>query len=343
MKTINILSASFVIILLSSCMKILNDFEFEDKDPKIVVQARFNPDSVVRVFVTRSLDMFDRREVRALSEATVNLFTEEESLIVFRNDSSGWYSIDSGQIAPGKNYRLEIKADGYPKASSEFLVPVVPEIDRVDTTKIREVNNGPYWYGPAVKGKCTLHFNDNPETEDYYVVSMKRKIPQYIWGDSWEPIDTTFSYDFADISSKSPYLELVYHNYSGYQRNNEYSDWYSQKLIFSDKLFNGNSDVSIEILFNPEYIEVSETDEVPEEFIDIFFSSVDKHFYEYASAKAEINRSEGNPLAEPVTPYSNVIDGYGLVYGVSENKIAVNITGLFSEEDYRYGDGYYEY
>ncbi len=342
MKTINILSASFVIILLSGCMKILNDFEFEDKDPKIVVQAKFNPDSIARVFVTRSLDMFDRREVKMLSDATVNLFSEETGPIVFRNDSSGWYSIDSEQIASGKNYRLEIEAEGYPKASSEFLVPVVPEMDRIDTSKIREVGGG-YHYGSMVKGKCTLHFNDNPETEDYYVVSMKQKIPQYIWGDSWEPIDTTYFYNFANINSKSPYLELIYRNYGGYQRNNEYTDWYGQKLIFSDKLFNGNSDVSIEIIFNPEYIEVSDTEEVPEKFIDIFFSSVDKHFYEYASTKAEINRSEGNPLAEPVTPYSNVIDGYGLVYGVSEKKIAVNITGLFSEEDYRYGDGYYEY
>lgn len=336
MKALYIVFFFIVAILFSACMKTLEDFEFEDKDPIIVVHAKFNPDSVTRVFVSRSLDMFDRREIKVISGASVKLFSGNDSL-AFNNDNDGWYSLAPGSTLPGNNYRLEIEAQGYPTASSEFYVPLLPEISRVDTSKIREVDGEYYYGGSQVKGKITLHFEDNPDTEDFYVVSMKSTVVQV---DFNEVSDTSYITIFSNITTSSPYLEVFYNDYMGYQNPPIDDVWGVKKLIFSDRLFNGKADVSIDILFQPEYRDIPMEGEIPEEIVDIYFSSIDKHLFEYARTKAEMYRVDENPLAEPVTPYSPVSNGFGLVYGLTEQKIEVNITGLFSAEDYGYG-GYY--
>jgi hypothetical protein len=340
MKTIySLFSLSFAIILLSGCTKILNDFEFEDKDPKIVVQAKFSPDTAAWIFLTRSLDMYDRRQINPITEASVKLFRGEENMATFDNEGDGWYSVNREYLIPGNNYRLEVESERYPKATSEFTIPILPEIDRIDTTKIREIDIS-YSNMPTTKGKLTLHFRDNPATEDYYVVSLRKQSPQYIYDNNYQIIDTTYYYTYSYITSKSPYLELAYEPLTGYIKPVPDNSWLMKRLLFSDELFNGSDDVSFDIEFRPEYYgNINVNDSTIKDSIEVFFSSVDKNLYQYAKTKAEMNSSEGNPLAEPVTPFSNVTDGYGLVYGLSEKRYLIDLTGLFSWEDY----GYYYY
>lgn len=325
---------------LASCQKILQDFEFEDKDPKLVVQARFDADSTAKVFVTRSLDMYDKRQIKTIAEATANLVDEEGNKTALNSDSSGWYSIAEEHLTPGESYTLEVEKEGFPTASSTFHVPEVPEVLKVDTTKVKEPQG--QWSPPSVRGKFTIHISDNPDTEDYYLVELKKEIPMMIWDDFGSMIiDTVYRYDNMEITSSSPYVDYAYNTWSGYTGSSTDEGNYGKVLLISDRLFNGKQDVSFEIMFFPVLDELKLMAEQPEdEYVDLYIRAVDKHLYEYARTKAEIYKVEDNPLAEPVTPYSSVEGGYGLVYGETSLMYPVDITGLFTEKDY-YGGYYY--
>ena len=332
MKTYTSLFIFMLVLLVSSCTKILTDFEFENKDPKLVIQAKFKADTTTLILVTRSLDMYDRREVKGIEDATVSLLTENGSRLNCSHDSGGWYSITSDQIHVAGSYQLEVEKEGYPTAISSFIVPAVPVINRIDTSTVRELS-GPYG-GSYIRGKLTVFLNDNPATEDYYIISVFKDYPYYEYNDFGYVIDTSVYKDYIYCYTSSPFVELSYDNWAGYVDWKDESERYGNAFVLTDKYFNGDDNVAIELLFDPIFNELRGEGETMEEYLDVYVKAVDKHLFEYARAESEIDKTIDNPLAEPVTPYSSVENGYGLVYGESIARVPVNITGLISEEDY---------
>jgi len=323
-KSFSFLVITIYCLSLVSCTKILHDFEFEDKDPRIAVQARFEADSTVHVLVTRSLDMFDRRGLVTISEASVSLYPENDDQgILFHSDSSGWYSLSPGSITEGVNYELRIEAGEYPPVSASFTVPEFPDIISIDTSHSYSTVS----YGSVSMQiiNFTFQFKDNPLTEDYYILSARSLNEQYTWDDFGNILDTIFVYSGVDLNSKSPYIEVARQQYWGYTTNNQNLTWYGQELYFSDRHFNGNDDVSIEVSYAASDDFYYYNNSSDDRQLDLYFASVDKNFYQYMLAKAEELASANNPLSEPVTPYSNVEEGFGLVYGKSVRKFQYQI------------------
>ncbi|MBN1950035.1 MAG: DUF4249 family protein [Bacteroidales bacterium] len=337
MKLRNILLFGILVLASTSCQKILRDFDFQDKDPLIVIQARFTADSTSLILVSRSLDMYDRREVKTISKAFVFLTNDEGDRISLTMDSAGWYSVAPEYLPASSSYTLEVEAEGFPTARSSFYIPPKPEVISIDTTKIKEIN-GPY-AGTATYGKLIIHLKDDPGTEDFYVIRLKKRTGHFLWSEKEYP-DTAYRYSDVWISSESPYVDLTYDMYNGYMTMEQGVDIQAQRLIVSDRLFNGEPEVTIDVLFSPLMDDLSYEAGVGADSIDVFIASIDEHFYEYARVKAEIISAEGNPLAEPVTPYSTVEDGYGLVYGENQIGYTVDLTGLFTTSDY-YSGVYY--
>jgi len=321
------LYSALLALMLTSCTKILQDFKFDDKEPLIVIQAKFEPDSTVYVFVTRSLDMYDRKEIYKISGASVALVdVNSENKIALHSDSSGWYSLDPGVISEGMNYRLEVEAPGYQNAVASFLVPSLPEITGIDT--IHETSMGPYEYEQYYV-RFTINLRDNPLNEDYYMIYGRVLSPMYSYDNFGNMVDTVYSYSYVELNSKSPFIELTKNIYSGYSVISQNLMMYGHELYFSDRHFNGEDNVSIDVRYSPQLI----YDPSYETLLELFITTIDRNYFDYVWVKMREQSAANNILSEPVTPYSNIDGGLGLVYGKSARKFTFVIKAY---QDYNF-------
>ena len=176
-----ILFVSFIIF--GSCRKKL-DIDIPDTEKHIVLNGIINPDSLIRVRVTKSKGVLDNNEIENLSSAEVKLFKNDifvEDLVF--NDSGYFYS----SVKPDMNVNYEITTD-YPGLNSVkadvFLLPpsVIQSVDTSMQIKINDYGEG--YIDTTYEIHFDLRFNDKAATSDYYFLSLNTLYPVFFYTDT---------------------------------------------------------------------------------------------------------------------------------------------------------------
>lgn len=195
-------------LLLWSCQTVV-EVDFPEHEPKLVVNAVFNPDSLFTVDVSASQSAFSNNEHAPVENATVSLYRAEKHLFDLEHVGSGIYKANQ-KPEPLQQYELRVNAANFPDASGLTYVPTEPDLYNLQASEAPPYDD---WQGATLNASFIL--KDEPGQENFYYLQVfepdtsrdgepyNRHIPLH----SVSPIDMEFSME--------------------------------TRFFFSDKLFNG--------------------------------------------------------------------------------------------------------
>lgn len=289
-------------------------FKGSDVEPKIVIYALLNPDSLVTVTIAESHPVFETRyEPRQITDASVRLYRDggliETLTYVPVTAMPDYYPASrfsryvsmSHKPVNGSTYRIEVEVDGLESAWGETRLPEPVPVISVDTGS---VIIGEY----ASEVKIKLKFRDPAETFNHYRLTARALIGTYL-GNKDEPYDPLFPVTVYDS-------DIGYGTYSepliAPRQEDDLFGMYLQNdfNLFTDELIDGK-EYNLTLGYNysgPPALEYYE-------FIHAWFSlhAITRDIYLYLQSYSAQRQTIDNFLAEPVPVYTNVNGGLGVV------------------------------
>ncbi len=309
----NILFSLFIIIILvsSSCREII-PIEIEDSDRKIVLNALVSEDGL-EARASLSLGINDRNEnVIFINDAILTLYKNDEeqgNLIANPIDNKGHFIMPGFIPEAGANYTLTVDKSPY---ESVYASCQIPASSAIDTIYYQEENLSDFGYTYTVFS-FFITIDDSKDEENFYFISDSATY-KYTYFDYDLQKDTTFSYtESYYMQSNDPIIG---------------SNDYSNRMLFSDELFNGQKravKVSID-----EYAFYNDTT-----ILDFYLYSITKDYYLFLKSKElQMQSDEFARLlgATPVQVYNNVEGGYGYFGGYSYSKKTIRIEGIYRDD-----------
>jgi hypothetical protein len=283
-----------------------------DTGRKIVINGLITTDSLLNLRISKSAyyNALNSLELLDLDSAGVYFYQDNSCIdslhLVSHKPYMGnlYYPSNyrSKSIFPvtGKEYKVIVKAPGYPDATSTTVVPDLVQINKLDTSMLLV---GPDPYHPYLKNVlflCNINFSDPGDETNYYMVEVGRN---YHLNQIPPPIR---------FYTQDPIVEEILGNES----NEPYA------IAFTDKVINGqNYNLKISI-YKDDFRTPSIDDEVGINGISdssdhrnvIYFNlySITEDYYRYIQTFNLYKKNYGNPLTEPVMIYSNITGGYGI-------------------------------
>lgn len=324
----SILSSMF---LLLSCQKVL---EFDDNDikPMLVVNCVLQPDSSVRINLTRSVSALEPTVFFPLlknaslsfsngydSSADFTIITEFDSVYSNYFDyngnrqfvvyETGNYVNSKIKIEPGRKYQLKASAEGFEDITAETEIPFMVGIDNLDTFSVRIKDD----LSTMIERKASLKFTD-PVGDNYYRIKL-------------ENVSLTVSVDpqTGDISYSNPYYSTNYITSNdpvfGYNTGTDiiYSGSNNSFAVFTDQLFDGRQ-YRIEFIYTTDYqYDNTQKDNFFLQIFRVSLVSLSSDYYYYLKTADNQTSSEGDPFSDPVLVYSNVKNGTGILGAITED------------------------
>lgn len=325
--------------IFTSCVKYV-DLEHLRPDPKLVLNSVAQPGVPLTATVSRTWFYTDDNPNVTIDDAKVSLYVNDqyvEDLFWFVEESEynsiGYYQ---AEYAPseGDKLRLEVTKKGFNDVSAECVVPVKPELLKLEV--IKEEYVGSYGY----VGSRTIYrttFKDSPKEGECYLVRGLSGYPvrqydeetgeAYYTGEySWS--HASFDYTYEPIfKNKISVLDEVFGN-----------DWLSgySGRPFSDELINGMEyTLKLSSYFSgyypsyPPYPGGEEPVDIPPYYMKVYLYRLSEPYYQYLMALTELNDLSLNNdlvdagLAEPVRVASNVVGGTGIFGAASVDTLSV--------------------
>ncbi len=305
------LIASLILIVFSQCQKIEKIENAGNITPKIVANCILTDSNNFFITVTKSLSALDNAPIKPIKTAKVEVFDSKgNSEILVYNPAVLAYEGTVMRAIEGEKYKVVISAKGFETVTMETNMP--KEV-KIKTTKFKIQGLNRIYYNTGVKdeyyiyyksGKLTVTFDDDPNEENYYILSLE---------EYWEGSAGSTRWGNSRWECKFPGVETTSDPFTGggYQ------------YYFKDGVFNGKT---IQLDFTtPEgdnnYAGGS-TDSVIGYFVKLNHVSADlsKHWLTVDKAKM----AGSNPFEEPVQIYSNVKNGYGILGGKTQSTAYVS-------------------
>lgn len=315
-------------ILLSQCTQD-TDLAFPNAPNQLVLNSILHPDSVIKVYLTRSASIADSaNQFSAMEGATVLLY-ENDTLVDRLAFEDGSYQINYYPTA-GRRYTVEVKAEGYPTVTASDVVP-----QAVDVTACYKPQDWYVYNTMAVQATI----NDRGTEENYYWLSLSIDQYERIDFDLW--VECRRSNDFDEcprydsstvITTKSSHMvsystlpdefNSIVDNTSGGVR--EYQDY----IRIGDESIDGTT-FTLELTGGGplyRYQELMELDSNQSLSLQLVSASQTYDRYLKSSLIYYYNNEffdEPNPFAEPVKIYSNVENGTGIF--AAFNSVSIEI------------------
>lgn len=284
-----------VVIGCFACEKTI-DIDVPIEDSKIVLHSYLNPDSTLKVQLTKSVFILEETyndESLFVTDASVRIFEDGKEIGTMQELQQGWYELAGFKPKEGKTYRLEAEKAGFDKiTATERILPAVPISEvSLDTATIVEQE---YSY---VYKKATLSFviEDQPG-ENYYIpvafhyTKVKRVNP---YDNTEEVMEYTSS---LILESSEPFVETFC---SG-----------TCFSIINDSFFDGKR---YQIRIEEGMSSFPSEWEVLEERFYVKLYNVSPSYYLYhVSLNTNLGSGE-DPFSEPTPVFTNVEGGYGLL------------------------------
>ncbi len=199
-----IFKISTLLSIITSVLSCDTDFEIDklDAEPMFYIESIFfDEQEIIEISVVPTYVITEEPRVSELPEGfslTVLENGEPRQLHkaddTFQNPKFKWYL--AGGVKPGTELEISAKAEGYPKAYSKV---VVPEKFADFTCSVEKYTDG----------MAILHIDycDNPDTEDYYAVSVERNVRQVRFDGT---VDADVSYPIIHTPLQDDFGEYPY-------------------------------------------------------------------------------------------------------------------------------------
>jgi hypothetical protein len=300
-KTLTYLSILGLFLFVIACEKTI-EINLEDAKIRIVLNAELNPDSTISVNITRSRHILDNAAIVPITDATVTLYEDDVLIGTLSYKSSGNYDINYKPIV-GKTYKIEVAHGNYDDVYAFTIIPEAIPITDIDTTKSYDE------YGSQIYN-FSIKFTDPSVERNYYMIGMRNRYSYEAWDENLIVYDTLYV---------GPDTTIVHIEYGGYywtkttenlwfQTDDMIIDeviYFNNVGVFSDELINGK-EYSVKLRVDG-YGMYSDTNMV---FVDLY--AISPEYYKYLTSFARHQNANGDPFAEPVMVFSNVVEGIGI-------------------------------
>lgn len=304
-------------LLLSACETVV-EIDVPPEAPRLVVNAILEQDSLVRFQLSQSKSALDNRPLRTVSGAEALLFQDGREVTRFWEEAEGWYRSDHRAEA-GSTYSIRVSRQGYEPVAAETNIYTPVPISGLDydtaalesSVYYQEKDSlviNEYIYPSAFR----LTIDDPANEENYYEVAVLKDVVLYqrTPDESGDLIivDTTAFRFPAYLYSDDP----VFGN------NNDIFDDFSgergEYLMFSDEIFDGKT---YTLHFNYDGQTVFTEEETHRYYVILRTLNQEQYLY-FRSVRLQ-DETEGNPFAEPVPVYNNIVGGFGIFTGFSRD------------------------
>ncbi len=333
-KIVTLTAVAMAALVTIGCDTVI-DYRGPETEPKVVIYALLQPDSLFVVSVSESHSVFQEKwQPRQIKNATVRVYRDDELLetLTYHNYEPAdyyyavypysLYTSQTNRPEFGHTYRVEVEVPGYPRAYGETVLPAPVTVEVIDTS---------YAYGDYGNRQFNvkLRFRDPAGEENYYRFTAPATMGSY-WGDPGQPYDPEQKIyvhinDLSYGALNDPIISPVQEDdiFDMYLHNDYY--------IFNDELIPGREyNLSLtynEMIINTEYYE----------FMRAFFrlNSITRDLYLFLQSFSAYRQTSDNPLAEPVPVYTNVTNGLGVVGALSFTQDSL-IIGEYPVEGVQY-------
>jgi len=282
----------FLLVLLSilSCTKEV-EIKIPKEEPKLTVNSFFSPDSVIKIHLSKSAYIFDKKTT-IVNNANIELWDKDTLLEIMQNEDYGnYFSKTKAKVL--KKYQLKINHPDFQLVTVEDVIPTKTKIiktEQKDSVMFSQYNNA--------FSQVKITFQDNPNITNYYEVILAFKYNDSI------PFLGEFE-GLAGIYSDDPVIKS--------EMDIDINGFGETSVVFSDNLFNGEK-YTLTLLYSISYgpcIYKNYT-------LYVYLNSVSKNYYNYMKKLHQYiqnSQSLWNNTGEVVRMYSNVNNGYGIFAG----------------------------
>lgn len=283
--------------MLYSCIEPVNYKQLKNPGPKLVVNSYITPDSLMDFYVNKTADIIDTNY--NITQGSIEIWEDDILLETIKEHKQGHFV---SQYKPKINslYKIVVEADGM-QVSAQTTIP-----DSTHITNLNYVYPAGESFDTYFNGKYAQLFIeiDDPITENFYELTA--------WG--YMPAEN--KYNLGQIRS---------YNYIIQAEGDIYT---TQKLLFSDYLFNGQK-----VVLDAESLNTTEARPIYIEgsfFTVIVLRTLSKEYYQYQKnllkhfynqGLIQLNTTESIAKMQltgtPIDVYSNIKGGYGIFAGYS--------------------------
>ena len=293
---IQILIQILLLLLIISACETVIDIDVESKENNFIINSLITDDSIMKVNVSRNINITDRANYIPITNASIKVFENETLLQELTNNQDGFYVSD---FIPekGKKYTIEVSASGFPTAKATSEVPNKTPIISLETNNINDYSLN-----------CKVKFKDNDNEQNYYMFSACNTGCEYYtdYISETEMIDTSYTYEYCYFDTEDIIVEeWIYFDEQEF-------------IIFSDELLQGKEHTLPIIM---DYY-ISENDTLT---LTCKLYSITESYYEYLKTFARHQEAVDNPFVEPVQVYNNIEEGIGVFAGFSVSSDSVFI------------------
>lgn len=291
-----------VLIWLASCEKEIS-VKVPEYTPRLVVNCSGEVNEPIWVSVSKSIGVLNYNGLQNLevTNATVKLFVNGNYVETLEQnpDSLGLSHFFSKTIVQqGNEYRIVISAPGFTDAeATSSVTPFVPfSVERIRNVRITQYGN--------MQDEIRISFTDAPARDNHYMLQL--------W-ESYE-FDTSTSqgpypryYGGGCINSSDPSIESL-----GDFSFEENECLYAKEIFISDELFNGRTK-ELKLYVDTTW-GFSHRDSMTGQ---VFYGKIRLYnlsdaYYKYLKTYNYASNNSGNPFAEPINVYTNIVNGYGI-------------------------------
>ncbi len=315
MKKLLIFASIIILFFIGIACEKTIDIDLEDAKIRIVLNSGLTPDSIISVNITRSRHILDNADIIPLADAVVKLYEDDVFIGNMTYKYNGFYTIDYYPII-GKTYKVEVEHSNFDNVFGLTKIPESVNILSIDTTKSFDENGNEYY-------NFFIKFRDPSLTSNYYMVSMRNRYSYEMWDENMITIDTLYV---------GPDTTIVQEEHGGY-RWVETTDkiWFqTDDMIVDAQIYNSNSVIfSDELIDGQEYLLKLKVDkynfyqDTNQIYVD--FYSISPEYYKYLVSFNKHQEAHNDPFAEPVIVFSNIVDGIGILGGMSSKTDSLQI------------------
>jgi hypothetical protein len=297
-------TAGALLTFLAGCEKVLDNFDFLETDPKLVINAPFIADSTILMHISHTVNILDDPEFTFTANAEARLYSDENLISTATYIDSGLYTFDVLPRA-GEVYTLKVDASGYPSVEAEIRMPPEPSLRNIEYLSWEE-------YGP----RLDITIADNTRPYEAYGISIKSAAGYFEYDNNGNITDTIVDgYQYSYLSSRN--INVTGSKSYGYYSSERWDDNIEgTTLMIEDDLVNGKEftiDLNAYDLSFPVMIDSA---------VYVYFESYDRDYLSFLKSYELYDNSEDNPIAEKVSIFSNIEGGLGVAYGKTITRTA---------------------
>jgi len=296
-------------------------FNGDETAPSMVINSILNPDSAVKVHITKSKFFLDiDGPFDPITNATVQLYANDKLIETLNSTGNGYYA-GTYKPLPGDIIKIIAQNNEFDNVHSSTEIPVTASITSVDTTSTTtktspliysgSYNDEGYLNTDTVgtitvkKIKFTINIADRANYKNFYRLKVKYR--------SYYEKNTYLAYEVYFDSD-----DLVFGSTSETDLFDEGSTNYYHE--FNDNLFDGKTYGLTFSVFTSQYnyLPGKEPKDDPwgqttiKQEILVYVESISPSYYYYLNSRAK-NDAYIEIFSEPVQIYNNIVNGIGIL------------------------------